>query len=306
MSPASHVSPRVSIGMPVFNGEATLEHAMRALLAQDFDDFELIISDNASTDRSIEIVQDLARRDPRIRLHRQPHNVGANPNYNGLIDLARGTYFKWASANDWCEPSMIGKLVAVLDDRPDVVLAYPRTRLFEQHPEQFHDCPESLRLDHADPTERMTLIWDHLGLNNMMNGLIRLHALRQTARIGRFMLGDVVLMGELMLHGKAALLDEPLFYRRMDEATATRLMGAEGQHRHHYPDRRKPVRWEHWRSAFAWPAAVLRAPLSPDDRWRALLRCGRFLWWTRHELLQDVQEAWRGDTHKTPHASPGA
>src|SRR5919112_5909956 len=101
--------PRVTIGLPVYNGERFLEQALDGLLAQTFTDFELIISDNASTDRTPEICQAYAARDSRIRYVRQPENIGAGPNHNILVPMARGEYFKWASHDDLYDPDLVAK-----------------------------------------------------------------------------------------------------------------------------------------------------------------------------------------------------
>ena len=100
--------PRVSIGLPVLNGEKYVAEALDAILAQSFLDFELIISDNASTDATPDICADYARRDARIRLHRHPSNLGAAPNFNFVFQRSRGEYFKWAAHDDQISSDFIG------------------------------------------------------------------------------------------------------------------------------------------------------------------------------------------------------
>ena len=89
--------PLVSIGMPVFNGEDYVEAALDSILTQTFTNFELIISDNASTDRTEEICNDFADSDDRIRYYRQEKNLGAAANFNRVFELSSGKYFKWAA-----------------------------------------------------------------------------------------------------------------------------------------------------------------------------------------------------------------
>ena len=108
-------SPRVSIGMPVYNGERYLRSAIESILAQTFQDFELIISDNASTDNSLSICQEFADQDKRIRIIEQSKNIGAMANFNFVAKEARGEYFKWAAADDLCAPQFIEKCIEVLD-----------------------------------------------------------------------------------------------------------------------------------------------------------------------------------------------
>ena len=106
-SPQAADGPKVSIGMPVYNGEAFIREALDSLLAQTFTDFELIISDNASTDGTEAICREYAAKDERIRYLRQAENRGAPANFQCVLDEAVGEYFMWAAADDWWEKTFI-------------------------------------------------------------------------------------------------------------------------------------------------------------------------------------------------------
>ncbi len=108
--------PLVSIGLPVRNGERYVGEAVRSVLDQQYDRLELVISDNASDDGTEEICRQFARSDPRVRYHRQPQNIGLVPNFNAVLHLARGTYFKWIGDDDWLTPTYVTRCVEVLDD----------------------------------------------------------------------------------------------------------------------------------------------------------------------------------------------
>lgn len=114
-------APKVSIGMPVYNGEETICQALDSLLAQTFTDFELIISDDASTDRTGEICLEYAKKDPRIRYVRQPENRGANFNFQFVLDKARGEYFMWAAQDDVRSPDYLSVNVDFLCRNLDFV-----------------------------------------------------------------------------------------------------------------------------------------------------------------------------------------
>jgi len=280
--------PRVSIGMPAYNSEATIAESLECLLAQTYTDFELVVSDNASSDGTEEIVREYARRDRRIRPIRQNKNIGANGNYSEVVRQARGTYFKWASSNDWCDPRFLELCVAVLDQRADVVIAAPRTRIFESDPSVAVDYQYDIDLQGEDPVDRLRQVIMKWQLNNIINGLIRMSALQQTRLIEHYPGADVVLMGHLALLGKIALLPEPLFYRRMDQATATFLMGEDAVKRHHYPEATFRSLFPAWRRQAAWLKAAFSAPLSVADRARAMHILLRHGYWDKHNLLQDI------------------
>src|SRR5262245_45018612 len=105
----ANATPRVSIGLPIFNGEKYVAQAFDSILAQTYADFELIISDNASTDQTEAICQAYANRDRRIRYYRNNRNLGAAANYNRVFDLSTGVYFKWAAHDDIVLPTFVTK-----------------------------------------------------------------------------------------------------------------------------------------------------------------------------------------------------
>jgi glycosyltransferase involved in cell wall biosynthesis len=115
-------APPVSIGLPVYNGEKYLSLALDSLLAQDYGDFELIIADNASTDRTAEICRQYADRDRRIRFARNDRNLGAVENFNNVFRLSSGEYFMWAAHDDLWHPSYISRCLGALRQDARVVL----------------------------------------------------------------------------------------------------------------------------------------------------------------------------------------
>ncbi|NQV20616.1 MAG: glycosyltransferase family 2 protein, partial [Rhodospirillales bacterium] len=128
MSPSS---PRVSIGLPVYNGETYLGLAIDSILAQTFTDFELVICDNCSTDRTQEICEHYAKQDARVRYYRNPENLGAGPNYDRTFELSSGEYFKWMAHDDLIAPEFLEKCVAALDADPGAVLCHARVELMD-------------------------------------------------------------------------------------------------------------------------------------------------------------------------------
>jgi glycosyltransferase involved in cell wall biosynthesis len=213
--------PRVSIGLPVYNGERFLEETMDSFLSQTYSDFELIISDNASTDRTGAIGRAYAARDVRIRYHCNERNLGLAGNFNRAFSLAKGEYFKWATADDVCCPSYLARCVEVLDREPKVVLTYPKTQFVDAagNPLDIHDPGWDLRSDQAHERLRYTICAGHWV--NAIIGLIRSGALASTRLLPAYAGGDFRLLGELSLLGKFYEIPERLFLRRLHPGSSS-------------------------------------------------------------------------------------
>jgi glycosyltransferase involved in cell wall biosynthesis len=206
-------TPIVSIGLAVYNGERYLEQAIESILAQSFGDFELIISDNASTDRTAAICQDYAASDPRIRYLRNAQNIGGANNENLTFTLARGQYFRWAAHDDMLKPDLLAKCVAVLDRNPDVVLCYTQIIEIDEHGQQI--TVTSLgKGQAATPQQRFAdlLFRDHRC--EPTYGLIRSDVMRRTRLQQNYTDSDRTLLCELALYGRFYEIPELLFYKR--------------------------------------------------------------------------------------------
>lgn len=121
------MNPRVSIGVPVFNGASLLAETLEDLAAQSFTDFEVVISDNASTDATAEIASDFARRDPRFRLIRQAANIGPLPNYRAVAAVATAPRFLWRAYDDLSNRAYLAELMETMDHNPEALLVAPRS-----------------------------------------------------------------------------------------------------------------------------------------------------------------------------------
>ncbi len=279
--------PRVSIGLPVFNGERYLEEAILALRAQTFEDFELIICDNASTDGTKAIGEAHAAADSRVRYVRNPRNLGAANNYCRTFELARGAYFRWATADDLSAPETVERCVDVLDGDPAVVLAYPKTRLIDEHGSVTSEYEDGLHLQSSRPSERYKRLVARLGLCNAVYGLMRSEMLQKTGLLGSYLGSDIILLAELTLYGTFWEVPEMLFYRRM-HAAAFSSQKVHQQMEFYKPNVKHGVTARTWRHLWESFRAVERAPLSMAERMRLrgylLLRGVR----SRTELGQEL------------------
>ena len=149
--------------------------------SQSYADFELIISDNASTDSTSEICRGWAERDGRIRYFRNPSNIGAAPNYHHVFQMARADLFKWSAHDDMLDPGFLESCVAALDDDAGAVLAYTAARQVDGDGKPLGDIPRFSQVVSADPVERFREVVRRERLNLPIFGLVRSAALRETA-----------------------------------------------------------------------------------------------------------------------------
>jgi glycosyltransferase involved in cell wall biosynthesis len=263
--------PLVSIGLPVYNGERFLAQALDSLLGQTLGDFEVIVSDNASTDRTAEICQGYAARDARIRYIRQESNRGAVWNTNFVALQARGPYFKWASANDFCDPRMLEKCVGVLRSDPGAVVCHGRTCIVDEDTGERTPFADDVSATDPRPSERFKAVAGSLKLNNPICGVIRLDALLRTPLIPLYRDGDLVLTVQLALRGRIILLNEILLYRRFGARTWSMRLTPSDLQLFLYARSGAEPRFPRWRRRIDLIRAVLQAPISGSEKRRTLL-----------------------------------
>jgi len=206
--------PIVSVGLFVYNGGKYLAEAIESILMQDFEDFELIISDNNSSDQTSEICDKYRKIDKRIRYVRLKENIGGMLNGLNALGLARAPYFMFATHDDLHEKAFISKCIKVLQADNSVSLVYPQTKLLNSNSEFLGIAKDHVNADQNDPVERFRhLIWE-LGLCNMVLGLFRTHVLKTATSVGMSLFGDTLFLAEVTLSGKIIQIPEPLFIRR--------------------------------------------------------------------------------------------
>ncbi|HEY7088145.1 MAG TPA: glycosyltransferase family A protein [Tepidisphaeraceae bacterium] len=213
----SAVIPRLSIGVPVYNGQRYLRATLDSLLAQTFTDFELIICDNASTDGTEAICREYLARNPRVRYIRHDHNLGPAPNYNSCFAHARGELFKWAAADDIVEPTFVQRCIDMLDSDPTLASVYTRTVLINEEGHRLGAYDWDLELDHPSPVVRFArLVFVNHRHHNAHEfwGVTRSSVLRNTPMKGSFPSADRILMSWWVLQGKMGRIESYLFQNR--------------------------------------------------------------------------------------------
>lgn len=262
--------PPLSIGLPVYNGAEYLAESLDALLAQTYGDYELIVSDNASTDNTAEICHTYAARDERIRYIRQPRNIGASPNHNLLPREARGDLFKWASHDDLYAPDLLRRCVDALDADPELVLAHAWQAIIDGAGDVVLPVDYALSTDDPRAPERFRSMLFTVGGDDFY-GVIRRDVLLKIKKMGSYHHADRTFVSALALHGRFHQVPEQLYFRRDHPGRAERAKPSMRQ-RCANLDPRRANRWLHplprLAAEYVWGfvSAIQQAPLSQADR----------------------------------------
>jgi glycosyltransferase involved in cell wall biosynthesis len=311
-SPDSHAPPhpRLSIGIPVYNGRRYVARAIESILGQTYRDFELIISDNASTDDTQTICERYAGGDARVRYFRAATNGGIVRNFNRCFELARATeYFKWQAADDLCAPTFLEKCAGVLDADPSVALAFGRSVIIDEQ-----DRPKRLNTYDSDADDPRP----HVRFGRLINidhrrhaaqeiyGVIRRAALARTPLYQPHARADSVLLARLALLGRFRVIDEPLFFNREhEERSVEQIPGRRGARRRTRlsgwlgtgpipptefwdPSHAGRINFPEWRILYEYERSIRMIDLSLSDRARCRLTLARFAMRHTPKLIRDL------------------
>lgn len=281
---ARRPTPLVSVGLPVQNGEAYLSQALDSLIGQDLEDFELIISDNASTDRTRVIASQYANRDARIRYVRHDTQRGAAANFNYVARRARGRYFKWMAHDDVCGRRFLSRCVEVLERDPQVVLCHPEAVEVDEEGVVTRAFPPVTYAEETRPHERARSYLSTTTACLEAYGVMRRDALLRTAMIGPYTSSDRVFLLQMALSGRFVQVPGVEFYCRTHPQRSLRRHGSTIDRRWWFDAPGAPAQWlPRWRLTAEYGRAILRAPIPLAERWFCFLHLTR--WVTSHRKV---------------------
>jgi glycosyltransferase involved in cell wall biosynthesis len=208
--------------MPLYNEAEYLREALESLLAQQYQNFEILLSDNASADATAKICEEYAAKDARISFTNHPENIGAMQNFTHLVHKAKGKYFFWAAGHDLWDPTFISECVSVLEADNSIVLAYPQTQRIKADGTPFDVYPSNIDTRGKSVVHRYKdFVW-HVDCN-LVYGIWRLECLKQSGCFRDVYSPDQVLIAEMALKGSFAKIQKPLWLRRYQRGEESSL-----------------------------------------------------------------------------------
>lgn len=291
---ASH-PPRISVGLPVYNGERFVAEAIDSVLQQTYSDFELIISDNASTDRTEEICRAYVSQDQRVKYYRSAENVGAARNIRHVFERSSAPYFKWLCHDDTCGPRFLEKCVTVLDECPNVVVCHSRSAFIDEQGNFLREHNVGCHLQSSRPSDRARqYILQSTDSYHAVYGLIRKAALKKTSLLAPYVNSDVVLILQLALLGEIyEVSDVLLFFRDHLDRTNHRFKTYAEIVSWHDPSKQSRWQFPRWRVMLELARSISRTGLeikgAVDCYWALLKWCR----WNYKGYMQEIVYAGR-------------
>lgn len=283
----------LSIGLPVYNGENYLAETIESILAQTYSEFELIISDNGSSDSTQDICENFAARDSRIQYIRNSTNRGASWNFNHTFHVSSGKFFKWAAHDDMLAPEYVEKCLPVIENSKEVAISHPRTKIIDEHGTYHNDYEDYLDLRSEVPHERFRdYLFRRAGMCNAIFGLIRSSVLKETSLLAPYMSSDRVLLGELILRGQVHRIPDNLFIRRRHPQISWLAAGStRGTAAWFDPkNEKKIVLPEYWKLFIEYLRTIRRLDLDRENR----SRCNSYMYkWLAKSIVWPLQRSWR-------------
>ncbi|AFZ44049.1 glycosyl transferase family 2 [Halothece sp. PCC 7418] len=314
-------NPILTLGMPIYNGERFLRETLESILNQTFENFELIISDNASTDKTQAICQEYAAQDQRICYYCNDDNLGAARNYNRVFQLSKGTYFKWVAHDDLLAPEYLERCIEVLEQNSALVLCYSRTIFIDQEGNEIRKASSNLlQLTSPKPHQRFEQYQklffnkgrlDRQGSNLKEKpikadsdltqhhpagdrwlpifGVIRSNLLKGTPLIASYVNSDAILLGELALLGQFYEVPEYLFrYRDYGEASGRKHNGYYEYNVWFDPVNKNKIVMPLWRWFWEYLAAIQRSPLNRSETTLCYAQMAQWLRWMWQRLAKEL------------------
>jgi glycosyltransferase involved in cell wall biosynthesis len=288
--------PKVSLGLPVYNGEKFLKSTLESIISQSFTDFRLIICDNYSTDRTEEICREFMEKDSRISYVKNEKNLGAAANFNKVFKLSEGKYFKWATYDDILMPNFLQKCVDVLESNDGTSLCYSKRIIIDEFGNEIDRVSDGLFLDqnetcyryrHFVKRFRYTTKWAIPVL-----GLFRYSELAKTRLLGTYPAADTIILCEVALRGRFHEIDEYLFMSRKHDQMSNKANPTAAKLALFYdPKNKGKIQFPRWKWLYENKKSIELAPLKFTTKIGCYLSLGSWSFFRAKSLLVDLFRA---------------
>jgi glycosyltransferase involved in cell wall biosynthesis len=199
----------ITVGIPCYNEEKYIARAIESVVNQSFQDIEIIISDNCSTDGTSAIIKHYLDVDSRITYHRQPHFVYAYTNFRYLLKKSKSKYFTWLAADDFFHPKWLEVAVNFLEANPEVIMAYSRVDMIDDNM-NIKDYPLDGFLDTTELEPKVAIreaMIKRRCTSDGLYGLYRTDILRSIV-YSNIWCGDQIMMSHVHSKGAVKLFDQ--------------------------------------------------------------------------------------------------
>jgi len=272
-STKSSNTPLVNIGIPVYNGQDGIARALYSILNQTYNNMQVLISDNASTDNTHEICERICAEDERVSYVRQPVNLGPTANFNAVLDLAQGDYFMWLGHDDWLSERSVEVCVETLEKNSDISLACGEAVYYQDGDESHRGVV--MQLPQESPQERVAAYYSLVAENGTFYGLMRREQLANR-RIRNIMGGDWLVVASMAFLGKIVTLPSISVNRALGGSTVsyTKIANTLGLSKFQAVFPHAVIAFSAFRE-IAWRDPVYT--LNRVDRVRLALKCQRII-----------------------------
>lgn len=263
-------SPRVTVGVPVYNGAKYISNTLEALRSQSLADIQVVVADNASTDGTLDVVRGVVGDDPRFEILTSEVNRGIPWNFNRLVDAARAPHFMWNGADDWVRATHLERCAALLDAHPEANIAFSRVILVDSKGEEVGQMDdEGLDFATRSPSERVGLFFERNVYQVIgFGGVIRTDVLRAAGKHPARYGGDLQLAVKLAMAAPWVQVPEQLYVSRRHDEQMNKTQGGDviDQMRVYRPDWSRPVTFPQWSLTAAMVRETLTAPVPITER----------------------------------------
>jgi glycosyltransferase involved in cell wall biosynthesis len=281
---------RLSIGMPVYNGENYVAEAIKSIVDQTYGDFRLVISDNGSTDATYDICRELAVCDNRIEVVRHEQNRGAAWNYEQVRALASGTeLFKWAAHDDVLAPTFLARCIEALDANPSAALAFAGVAAIDANGAVSRIKHRLVHPMASTPHKRFRQVVMSFANCDAVFGVMRSAVLPHTRGHGDYCSADRVFLAEVAIQGPFVEVPEVLFFNRDHPSRSTKITGGDFRKLTAWFNPARPEQFmPYWRLWREYAEAARRAPVDEIERRRLYAELLWFLPKHAGKLVGDV------------------